>query len=147
MNFKFRILNYELLLVVLTIDVNMRTISSEDFSHSYAFNSAKSLLSSSRNQYRDSLASFDAIDIFEMKSLRDCAAIASSTLAAMLVPLRNNCFERTYSFSLIRILYSLIISKAKLKLLSYIIFSFFMIIEFKLRLYIVRQNRSLFLTL
>lgn len=78
----------------------------------------KSLLLSNRSQYRVSLAYFDEIDIFEIKSLRDCAAIASSTFAPILVPLFNSCFEITYSFSITSFFYKTMIVKAKSKLFS-----------------------------
>jgi hypothetical protein len=46
-----------------------------------------------------SLASFEAMDILWIKSFLDCAAIASSTFAPMLVADLKICLEIINSFS------------------------------------------------
>src|SRR5690242_13312241 len=48
-------------------------------------------------QYSVSLASFKAMLILWMKSLRDSPCMASFTKAPMAVPERNNCLLKTYS--------------------------------------------------
>jgi hypothetical protein len=48
-------------------------------------------------QYLVSSDSLEAMDILEMKSFLDCAAMASFTFAPILVPLLNICLENTYS--------------------------------------------------
>lgn len=84
-----------------------------------------SVLYNNRNQYSVSYASFNAIAIFAVKSALLCPLCASETLAPMLVPLRNNCFYKTYSFFLsLRYLDKLTILTAKAKLLSTQAFSF-----------------------
>ena len=50
---------------------------------------------SSFNQYLVSRASLEAIDIFVIKSLFDCATEASSTFAPILVPHLNSCFDNS----------------------------------------------------
>lgn len=84
---------------LITIFVKMLIISSTSFNNSSIGILVKFDLFNSLSQYLVSLASFDASDILCMKSLLDCAANDSSTLAPMLVPDLNNCFERTYSLS------------------------------------------------
>ena len=77
----------------------MLIISSTSSNNSSIGTLVKLDLFKSLSQYLVSLASFDANDILCMKSLLDCAANDSSTLAPILVPDLNNCFERTYSLS------------------------------------------------
>lgn len=53
-----------------------------------------------RIQYLDSLASLEAIAILAVKSFFDCPAVASSTLAPMLVADRSNWPVNSYSLDL-----------------------------------------------
>ncbi len=55
--------------------------------------------SNKRSRYLVSLASLDAILIFDIKSFFDCPASASSTFAPILVEDLNNYLEIIYSFS------------------------------------------------
>lgn len=56
-----------------------------------------------RNQYLVSLASLLAIEILQIKSFLDCAAVDSSTFAPILVPYLSNCFDKTSSFSFLNL--------------------------------------------
>lgn len=70
------------------------------------------LLSNNLNQYSVSLASLEAMDIFEIKSFVDWAACASEILAPMDVPLRSSWWDMTNSLFIFRYLVSFIISNA-----------------------------------
>src|SRR5690348_14579780 len=72
----------------------------------------------SLNQYLASPASFEAMAILEIKSLFDCAALASSTFAPMLVPHVNSCCDITYSRFSVSVLHNETIRSAKSKLNS-----------------------------
>lgn len=76
-------------------------------------------------QYSASEASFRAIEYFDIKSFFDCAFIASLIFAPILVPDRNNCFDKTYSLLFSHNhLYAFTMRIAKLKDFSYVILVF-----------------------
>ena len=110
---------------VLTILLSMLMMCSTVFKYSSYLNFTIWLLSNNINQYFVSLVSFDAIDILAMKSFLVWAALASATLAPILVAALNSCFDKTYSFCSMRILYNPIIQREKSKDSSRILFSVF----------------------
>jgi len=93
------------------MDVNIRINSSISKINEFTSIDVNSLCINNRNQYLVSLASFDEIDIFAVKSLLLCPARAYSILAPIDVPLLRSCFEMIYSFSFNNSLYKEIILK------------------------------------
>ena len=109
---------------VFIIDVIILIISSMLAKWSLKFLFTNWLFSNKVNQYFVSLASLLAIDIFAIKSFLVCAADASSMFAPIDVPDRSSCLDIINSFCFARSLYRSIISKAKLKDFSFIMFCF-----------------------
>ena len=129
-------------LVFLTIATRMHIISLTSFSILSNCSSVKySVANSNLNQYSVSFASLSAIFNLELKSALLCAFTPSATLAPMLVPLDNNCFESTYSFLfIVRCLYNFTILTANSKLFSTIILSLLIFHFFRLQTDIVIVN-------
>lgn len=104
--------------LVFTIFVRILMIWSISFKYSDTSKWDRFASFINRNQYLVSLASFEAIAIFEMKSFLDWPAPASATLAPMLVEERRSWFANIYSLFSLKSFTNLIIRKENWKLLS-----------------------------
>src|SRR5690554_588691 len=93
-------------------------------------------------QYKVSLASFEEIDIFAVKSFLDCPANASLMFAPIEVAERRNCLERINSFFDKRILYKSMDCFAKAKALFFTILSF-IIVNFQVKINKLTKNLKL----
>ena len=115
--------------VVLVILLNMRSNSSQSFIiETFSFSEIYSVLYNRVIQYLVSLHSLKAMYIFDRKSFLEIPHSASLIFAPTLVPLRNICFDITYSaFFSTRYLYNPTIRTAKSSLFVFIALSSFLI--------------------
>ena len=112
--------------IVFTMDTKREIISLTSEKMVSNIDSVRYLLSLNKEaQYNVSLASFRATCILFIKSALLCANFASLINAPIAVPLRNTCFDNTYSFfSLVRKECNRIIRNAKSYDLLYTILPF-----------------------